>query len=120
TDSQTISAYAHKMMSEYENIHSSIVELADAKDIDIASKANSEEADEIALEDKDGFDVAYARNQVAVHQHSLSLFQRAAKSDDYETRTLATSTLRYIQQHLQMAEQLYAATAESKTDIYQD
>lgn len=125
TSSQSVSAYAQKMVNEYKSIHSDIIDLANEKEIDVPKKADAaaaKDAKEMAIEESDDntFDVAYARNQIAVHQHSISLFQRASKSDDYETRMLANATLQRVQQHLQMAEQLYAATAESKTDIYQD
>lgn len=123
TDSQTVSAYAQKMIDEYRNVYSDILALANNKKIDMAKKSTTQkEAEEIALEERDNntFDVNYARNQIAVHQHTISLFQRAAQSQDYDTRMLATATLPRLQQDLKMAEQLYAATAETKTDIYQD
>jgi putative membrane protein len=66
------------------------------------------------------FDIAYANNQVIAHQQTLRMLQRAVDSTDADIVTFARRTLPVIEQHLRMAEQLVAATAETKTDIYQD
>lgn len=122
SSSQEVKAYAQIMIDDNMDINKTLVDLARDKNIQLA---NSDEFVDKALSlmvtpNEKSFDVAYAKNQLRTHQEKIDWFQRAADSDDYEMRNIATSILPELRRHLLMAEQLVAATAETKTDIYQD
>lgn len=121
--SQEVKAFAQKIISEYEPIKDAVNELADNEGLAIADeKELKETAKNLIFEERDqeSFDVAYANNQVPAIQQLILMFQQAADSTDYEVRNFAVSTLPQLRRHLLMAEQLYAGTAETKTDIYHD
>lgn len=122
SSSQEVKAYAQRMINDNSDINTTLTEVARDKKVAMAS------SDELVKSahsfmvnpNEEAFDVAYARNQVLSHQEKIDFFQRAAKSEDYVIRNTASAILPKLRQHLLMAEQLVAATAETKTDIYQD
>lgn len=120
--SQEVRGYAQRITSEYNTINNQLRGLADTKDLKVADDDDlSRRSQDLVLnvQQQDEFDVAYGNNQVPAIQQIVLIFQDAANSKDYDTRTLATATLPKIRRHLLMAEQLLAATTETRTDIYQ-
>lgn len=123
TRSQEVKAFAQKIISEYEPIMESVNELAKSENIEIADKHELKEtAKKLMIQERDqkSFDVAYANNQLPAIRQMILMFQDAADSTEYDVRNFAVSTLPQLRRHLLMAEQLYAGTAETRTDIYHD
>lgn len=121
--SQEVKAFAQKFISEYETVMNGVRELAETKNIEIAEENElKDRAKNLIFKERDqnSFDVAYANNQLPAVQQMILMFQEAADSTDYEVRNFAVSTLPQLRRHLLMTEQLYAGTAETKTDIYHD
>ena len=123
SSSQEVKAFANHMINEHEDINAELMALAREKNVQLTrSDELQERVKPLMLKIRVGeyFDIAYANNQVIAHQQTLRMLQRAVDSSDADIVTFARRNLPVIEQHLRMAEQLVAATAETKTDIYQD
>jgi putative membrane protein len=122
SSSQEVKAYAQRMIDDYDTITSELSALAESKEFPVQENEIQDSARNLVISEPDpqAFDVAYGKNQVPALWHIINLFQSAMDSPDGEIRQLATQNLPKIRRHLQMAEQLFAATTETKTDIYQD
>lgn len=123
SSSQEVKAFANHMINEHEDINAELMALAREKKVQLSRGDELQErVKPLMLKVRVGeyFDIAYANNQVIAHQQTMRMLQRAVDSTDDDIVTFARRTLPVIEQHLRMAEQLVAATAETKTDIYQD
>ncbi|HSX85459.1 MAG TPA: DUF4142 domain-containing protein [Cellvibrio sp.] len=123
SSSQEVKAFANHMINEHEDINAELMALAREKKVQLSqSDELQERVKPLMLKVRVGeyFDIAYANNQVIAHQQTMRMLQRAVDSTDDDIVTFARRNLPVIEQHLRMAEQLVAATAETKTDIYQD
>jgi Predicted outer membrane protein len=123
SSSQEVKGFAQHMIRDHENINAELLTIAQKKEVTLAEgKELQERTKPLMLKVRTGefFDIAYANNQVIAHQQTIRLFQRAAQSADDDIRNFVQRQLPTMEQHLRMAEQLVAATAETRTDIYQD
>ncbi len=121
--SQEVKAFAHHMIKDHENLNAELMQMAREKDVPLTQGDELQERIKpLMFKPRMGeyFDIGYANNQMVAHQQTLRLFQRAAQSTDEDVSAFVKQNLRTMEQHLRMAEQLVAATAETKTDIYQD
>lgn len=123
SSSQEVKAFAHHMIKDHENINDELMQMARKKNVPLTQGDELQERIKpLMLKIRVGeyFDIAYANNQMVAHQQTMRLFQRAAQSTDDDVAAFVKKHSGIIEQHLRMAEQLVAATAETKTDIYQD
>lgn len=122
SDAQEVKAYAQRIINNSKDINKVLTDLAAEKKVAIANTEHlAKKAEQKMVKpNEESFDVSYARNQIHSIQEKIDLFQRAADSEDYDVRTAANVVLPKLRQQLLMAEQLVSATAETKTDIYQD
>jgi putative membrane protein len=121
--SQEVKAYSNHIISDHEKFNADLRKVADDKGIALMGKddlRHRASAYVIKVRESNYFDIAYANNQVVAHQQTLRLLKAGADGSDKEIQAFAKANLRRMEQHLQMAEQLVAATSESKTDIHQD
>lgn len=110
--STDIKAFAQKMITDHSAANTELAGIAGRKNIEVADEAELlTKAKKFVLEQRDGesFDEAYAKNQVAAHEVTIELFERAAISDDAEIAAFAKKTLPKLQHHLKMAQELVAA-----------
>jgi predicted outer membrane protein len=121
SSSQEVKGYAQRMNDEYTNIIGKLHDLAKQKELPIQKDELSNVADNLtlAVDEPQQFDVAYGKNQVPAIEQLMNLFQQAVGLQDQDVSRFAAQHLPYIQRHLQMAEQLFATTTETRTDIYQ-
>ncbi|MDO8907489.1 MAG: DUF4142 domain-containing protein [Pseudohongiella sp.] len=61
---------------------------------------------ELSVGSEESFEDAFIENQIAAHQESIELFERAANSGVPEVRAYARGKLPALQEHLQMAKAL--------------
>lgn len=123
SSSQEVKSFANHMINDHENINAELMSLARKKDVQLSRDDELQaRVKPLMLRVRVGeyFDIAYANNQVIAHQQTLRMLQRAVDSSDDDVVSFARRNLPVIEQHLRMAEQLVAATAETRTDIYQD
>lgn len=123
SSSQEVKGFAQHMIRDHENMNAELLNLARDKNVPLAEGDELQERTKpLMLKVRVGefFDIAYANNQVIAHQQTLRLFQRAAQSADDDVKAFVQKQLPIMERHLRMAEQLVAATAETRTDIYQD
>jgi putative membrane protein len=116
SSSADIKAFAHKMIAEHSAANAELAAIASQKKLEVSNEAEmSNKAKKFMMEQRDGesFDKAYAKNQVAAHENTIELFQRATISDDAEIAAFATKTLPKLHNHLKMAKEL-AATYDKK------
>lgn len=120
--SQEVKGYAQRINNEYSSLVGELHDLAQDKDIPIQKEELSNVADNLSLavNEQQAFDVAYGKNQVPAISQILNLFQQATELNDDEVSQFANHHLPHIRRHLQIAEQLFAATTETRTDIYQN
>src|SRR5690606_16798795 len=121
SSSQEVKGFAQHMIRDHEDVNAQLLQLAREKNITLAEGDELKERTKpLMLKVRVGefFDIAYANNQVIAHQQTLRLFQRAAQSADDDIKTFVQKQLPVMERHLRMAEQLVAATAETRTDIY--
>lgn len=110
--SPDIQAFAQKMITDHTSANMELAGIASRKNLDVSDEAElTTKAKKMVLAQRDGesFDQVYANNQIAAHEATIELYQRAAVSDDAEIATFAKQTLPKLQQHLEMAESLAAA-----------
>lgn len=111
SSSADIKAFAQKMITDHSAVNAELTGIASRKKLELSDEAElSNKAKKFMLEQRDGesFDKAYANNQVAAHESTIELFQRATISDDTEISAFATKTLPKLQNHLKMAKELAA------------
>jgi putative membrane protein len=122
--SQEVRGYAKKISSEYMAINERVKEFALDQNVPLPDRQKlTSYAGDLMLqggESQAAFDVAYGRNQVPAIEQIIRLLQSATEMDDQEVKGLADSILPQARRHLLMAEQLFSATSETKTDIYQN
>lgn len=110
--STDIKAFAQKMITDHSATNTELAAIAARKNIEVAEEAElMSKAKKFILEQRDGesFDEAYAKNQVAAHEMTIELFERASISDDADIAAFAKKTLPALQHHLKMARELEAA-----------
>ncbi|WP_231916664.1 DUF4142 domain-containing protein [Rheinheimera sp. SA_1] len=116
SSSTDIKAFAQTMITDHTAANAELAVIATRKNLEVSDEAEmANKAKKFVLEQRDGesFDKAYAKNQVAAHEDTIELFQRATISDDVEIAAFATKTLPTLQHHLKMAKEL-AATYDKK------
>jgi putative membrane protein len=110
-----VKAFAKTMITDHSAVNTELANIASRKKLELSDEAEMmNKAKKFMMEQREGesFDMAYAKNQVAAHEDTIELFQRATISDDAEIAAFATKTLPTLQQHLKMAKEL--ATTHAK------
>ncbi|MDR7119639.1 DUF4142 domain-containing protein [Rheinheimera soli] len=111
SSSADIKAFAQTIITDHSAANAELAGIASKKNLEVSDEAElSNKAKKFMLEQRDGesFDKGYAKNQVAAHEDTIELFQRATLSDDVEIAAFATKTLPKLQNHLKMAKELAA------------
>lgn len=114
--SADIKTFAQTMITDHSAANAELAGIASRKKLEVSDEAEmANKAKKFVLELRNGesFDKAYANNQVAAHEETIALFQRATVSDDAEIAAFATKTLPTLHHHLKMAKEL-AATYDKK------
>lgn len=107
--SQEVKTFAQRMIDDHTKANEKLAALASEKKLEVSDDAeliNQAKALVLKLRGEASFDKAYMNNQVAAHQQTIALFQRASRSDDAEIAAFATETLPKLEHHLQQAQQV--------------
>lgn len=116
SQNDAVKAFAERMVKEHAAANEKMADMAAGKNLEISDEASlMDRARAWILEARDGedFDAAYANNQVAAHERSIELFERASRSDDAEVAAFARETLPKLQKHLEEARQLVQSTPDT-------
>lgn len=116
SDNAEVKAFAERMIKDHAEANEKMAEMAANKDLEISEKAKlMDRARAWILEARDGesFDAAYANNQVAAHERTIELFERATRSDDAEVAAFAEETLPKLKEHLEEARKLVQSTPDT-------
>lgn len=116
SQSEQVKEFANTMIKDHAAANEKMAELAASKNLEISDEATlMDKAKAMILEARDGesFDAAYANNQVAAHEQTIELFERAARSDDAEVASFAEETLPKLKEHLKEAQALVEATPDT-------
>ncbi|SDS57025.1 Predicted outer membrane protein [Halopseudomonas litoralis] len=115
SQSAEVKKFAERMIKDHAAANEKMAELAASKNLEISDEATlMDKAKTMILEAREGesFDAAYANNQVAAHEQTIELFEKAARSDDAEVAAFAKETLPKLKDHLKQAQALVEATPE--------
>src|SRR5690606_11384926 len=107
--SAAIRTYANKMIEDHTVTNNELKAIAERVDLDVADDPTlMDRAKGFVLSVRDGedFDEAYVENQIAAHEETIELFERAARSDIPEISAFARGKLPALQEHLRMANAL--------------
>ena len=116
SENAEVRAFAERMIKDHAAANKKMAEIAAEKDLEISDEAKlMDRARTMILDARDGesFDDAYANNQVAAHERSIELFERATRSDDAEVAAFAKKTLPKLQEHLEEARKLVQSTPDT-------
>lgn len=107
--SPAIRTYANKIIEDHSVTNNELKAIAVRADLDVADDAtlmDRAKAFVLSVRDGESFDEAYVNNQIAAHEESIELFERAAASDIPEISAFARGKLPALQEHLRMANAL--------------
>lgn len=107
--SPAIRTYASKIIEDHTVTNNELRAIAVKVDLDVADDAtlmDRAKAMVLSVRDGENFDEAYVKNQIAAHEDSIELFERAAESDIPEISAFARGKLPALQEHLRMANAL--------------
>lgn len=116
SENAEVKAFAERMIKDHAAANEKMAELASSKGWEISDEAKlMDKARAMILEARDGesFDDAYANNQVAAHERTIELFERATRSDDAEVAAFAKETLPKLKEHLEHARKLVQSTPDT-------
>lgn len=116
SENADVKAFAEKMIQDHAAANKKMAEIAAEKGLEISDEAKlMDRARAMILEAREGesFDAAYANNQVAAHERTIELFERASRSDDAEVAAFAEKTLPKLQEHLEEARKLVQSTPDT-------
>lgn len=116
SQSEQVKEFANMMIKDHAAANEKMAELAASKDLEISDEATlMDKAKAMILDARDGesFDAAYANNQVAAHEQTIELYERAARSDDAEIASFAKETLPKLKEHLKQAQALVESTPDT-------
>lgn len=116
SENAEVKAFAERMIKDHAEANEKMAEMAAEKNLEISDEAGlMDRARAWILEARDGesFDDAYANNQVAAHERSIELFERATRSDDAEVAAFAEKTLPKLKEHLEEARKLVQSTPDT-------
>ena len=108
------------LVQDHSNSSKELTELATAAGIDAAPPAALDERHQVILDSlKDakgsGFDKAFGQAQVQAHEEAITLFESYSQnSDNEQLKAFAKKGLPKLQQHLEMAQKLEAAAAQTQ------
>jgi len=111
-----VRAFAERMIKDHAAANEKMAKLAADKGLEISDEATlMDKARTMILQAREGesFDAAYANNQVAAHERTIELFERATRSDDAEVAAFARETLPKLQEHLEEARKLVESTPDT-------
>lgn len=111
-----VRAFAERMIKDHAAANEKMAKLAADKDLEISDEAKlMDKARTMILDAREGdsFDDAYANNQVAAHERSIELFERATRSEDAEVAAFAKDTLPKLKEHLEEARKLVQSTPDT-------
>ncbi|MEH6564317.1 MAG: DUF4142 domain-containing protein [Halopseudomonas sp.] len=115
--SPEIREFAQKMLDDHTALNEELKTLAKKMEIEVSSDPGLiDQGKQWVLERRDGesFDAAYLNSQIAEHQQTIELFNRAQKTRDQEVSALAEKTLPKLKEHLEMAKELSRERAEAE------
>lgn len=109
-------SYAQKVIDDYTNLSNQLRELAEDKKLKVSSEeeladraiALTQRDDNATGDEQERFDLNYARQELASHERSMSMFHQATQSTDYDIKNFAQSALVILEKHRKRAEQLIA------------
>jgi len=111
SNAEDIKSFAQKMIDDHTKSNQKLAELAaQHDDLEISDEAmlmDKAKAMILKLRDGENFDKAYANNQVAAHEQTIELYREYVKDgENAELKKFAESTLKALEEHLQMAQKL--------------
>lgn len=113
--SPQVKQFAERMVAEHGQANQELLQLASSKGIAAPAQPTSQQRRDAALlggMSGDAFDHSYARQMVADHRTTVTLFEREARSGrDPELKAFATRLLPSLRDHLQQARALGPDTA---------
>ncbi|SDS82793.1 Predicted outer membrane protein [Halopseudomonas xinjiangensis] len=116
--SEGVKQFAQQMIEEHTAINRDLRQIARNKGYEMADEADMLSKTEellLNLRESTAFDDAYLKHQVASHEHSLSLFRRAAEFDDFDVSNFAMKTRPKLEHHLKMAKDIQKDTERGST-----
>ena len=120
SQSADVQKFAQTMIDDHTKANQELATIARNKKLDTSDDAKlMDKTKATVLKQREGesFEEAYANNQVKAHKQTISLFQKATNLQDAELRAFAQKTLPKLQHHLQMAQELQAATDTDKKSM---
>lgn len=116
SENAEVRAFAERMIKDHAAANEKMAKIAADKGVEISDEAKlMDRARTMILEARDGesFDAAYANNQVAAHERTIELFERASRSEDAEVAAFAKETLPKLKEHLEEARKLVQSTPDT-------
>ena len=112
-----VKAFAQQMVDDHTKVAQELSALASDKGVDVPSEpslAQKAKLKLLAQRDGESFDRHYAESVgVSAHEDTVKLFKKAAaEAKDADVKAFATKTLPTLEQHLQHARDLKAATSK--------
>lgn len=108
-----VKSFAQQMVDDHTKANQELTGLAQQKGAKIPDKPSMTQRAKIDLlkAHKDAFDKNYAESQVNGHESTIKLFRKEAQNGkDADLKAWASKTLPTLEHHLQMAQELKAAT----------
>lgn len=112
-----LKAFAQLMVDDHTALGQELSALASQENLRLASSAaltDRAKARILKMREAESFDRAYANNQVTTHRKVVSLFHRAANSEDERIRSFAVRYLPKLEYHLRLAENLTVEVGAAK------
>ncbi len=103
-------SYATAMTADHSQHNADLKALAQRKGVTLPTQldsAHQSKLDDLAKEDANDFDQAYAEVMVEGHQDAVDLFENTAEnSEDADIRQFASNSLPILKRHLEMAQSM--------------
>lgn len=98
-----VKAYAQMLVNDHEKLNQQVMALANTENVslpsDLQKRDDKLESKWQKKESGTDFDKAYLKQMISDHESAISLFGKAAKSDNAEVASLASKALPQLQEH---------------------
>lgn len=103
-----IKEFAQKLVTDHSKVGDELKDLAQKKGITLPTEVTPDKQkmlDHLSSLSGAEFDQAFTKHMAKDHKKDISMFKKAAKSDDAEIRDFAQSTLPTLQEHMRTVQQ---------------
>jgi putative membrane protein len=115
-----VDLFAKHMVEDHSKANGELTSLADKKRVKLPTHLDQDHqkaVDQLSGKSGKEFDQAYSEMMVTGHVNAISLYQEAAKgSVDPDVRSYAQSSLKMLQNHLQMARDLKSTVGAAHSE----